>query len=441
MQRLDEFKWEDVAAQRRHGGGKRAVVVLGCILLAVFFFFTGWYAHWFSLSENARNLLWAIETATNGYYQPVDEEALYQHFFEVFALDPYSTYYSKEEYNAVLNANGGQGADTGISISPYENNGKIRIFRIGGNSPAERAGILDGMYIHRFGADGNSLQTGDQNELISFVGRHVGAFSLECGFAADGSDARIYTVASGEYALSECLYRDREGAVRFVSENASLVANDAAIGALNELPADTAYIRLDEFYGRAAAEFEACLKLMKARGRTNLILDLRCNGGGYLSVFSEIASFFSKNAEGSRLVAATARYRDGVEENFYSENRYDEFFTDSTRIFVLADEFSASASECLIGAMVSFGAVDYADIFVRKEGGVAKTYGKGIMQTSYVSPQGSALKLTTAEIFWPNGKSIHGVGVTEKDGAVGISATLLPGAEDGFLTQVINLIA
>ena len=111
-----------------------------------------------------------------------------------------------------------------------------------------------------------------------------------------------------------------------------------------------------------------------------------------------------------------------MEENFYSENRYDEFFTDSTRIFVLADEFSASASECLIGAMVSFGAVDYADIFVRKEGGVAKTYGKGIMQTSYVSPQGSALKLTTAEIFWPNGKSIHGVGVTEKDGAVGISA-------------------
>ena len=92
-----------------------------------------------------------------------------------------------------------------------------------------------------------------------------------------------------------------------------------------------------------------------------------------------------------------------------------------TSIAVIANEFSASASECLIGAMVDYGAITYEDICLSERGGIAKTYGKGIMQTtrpfSLIGNSG-AMKLTTAKIYWPKSENcIHGRGVLPEDGA------------------------
>ncbi len=59
------------------------------------------------------------------------------------------------------------------------------------------------------------------------------------------------------------------------------------------------------------------------------------------------------------------------------------------------------------------------------------------MQSAYLAANGGGLRLTSAEIFWPKGKSIHGVGVTEAgDHANGITAPMVRGAEDAFLTQL-----
>ena len=86
---------------------------------------------------------------------------------------------------------------------------------------------------------------------------------------------------------------------------------------------------------------------------------------------------------------------------------------------MLADEDSASASECLIGCMLDYGAIGYADICLTEYGGRAKTFGKGIMQTTYLVNvfQRDAIKLTTAKILWPLTKNcIHGRGVLAADG-------------------------
>ena len=68
----------------------------------------------------------------------------------------------------------------------------------------------------------------------------------------------------------------------------------------------------------------------------------------------------------------------------------------------------------MIGILVSYGILDYENIFLSAyEGATPKTYGKGIMQsvfTNYVT--GEALKLTVAGIYWANGKTIHGTGLT-----------------------------
>ena len=103
------------------------------------------------------------------------------------------------------------------------------------------------------------------------------------------------------------------------------------------------------------------------------------------------------------------------------------------KIAVLADENTASASECLIGAMLDYGTLTRDALVITETNGVARTYGKGIMQTTYVNfTHGDALKLTTAYIFWPQSHtSIHGIGITttpenevETSGVFGVDAEL-----------------
>ena len=155
-------------------------------------------------------------------------------------------------------------------------------------------------------------------------------------------------------------------------------------------------------------------------GKTDLVLDLRGNGGGYLDIMQEIASFFCKNARSSSPVAAIAKYGNGkVEEFTATGNFYTRYFKQESRICVLADGNTASAAECLIGCMVDYGATTYADICLISRGGVAKTFGKGIMQTTYLlSPvKKDAVKLTTAKMYWPvSNTCIHGRGVLAEDG-------------------------
>ena len=83
---------------------------------------------------------------------------------------------------------------------------------------------------------------------------------------------------------------------------------------------------------------------------------------------------------------------------------------------VLANENTASASECLLGVLVHYKELlkSESDVILEKNAqNQYKTYGKGIMQTTYKLLSGGALKLTTAKIYWPDYKSsIHGVGFT-----------------------------
>ena len=101
---------------------------------------------------------------------------------------------------------------------------------------------------------------------------------------------------------------------------------------------------------------------------------------------------------------------------------------------MLADNQTASASECLIGCMLDYGTIDYSDICLAYRGDEAKTFGKGIMQTTYplIGFNAGAVKLTTARICWPvSKKCIHGVGVLVSDGARTV-------AEDSDIERELN---
>lgn len=452
-QSLEEGFWDreappvqEAARAPKQNRGRNIFIVLGALLLAVIVFFVGWFARYYSLSEEERNILWILDRVKNDYYKEMSDQEWNEYYDKVYdglMPDQFCTFYDKEEFADLLEEAEGNNSDTGLSA--FMDGDTPKVFMVNGNSPADLAGLKSGMTIFRYGKDENSLQAaGSVNEIGTFVQNNRGAFSLECGYSAE--DKAVYRLESKAYLASYCSYSD-SGATyvfRTVSTeidgkiNEKLELQPAGEG-LKGLDADTGYIRYQGFDGNSAWEFEECLKQMVANGKKNLVIDLRCNGGGYLDLFRDIASHLLRNAEGSGPMVAYAVDRDGKKSEFYATgNNFGAYFDQDSRITVLADEYSASASECLIGALFDYGTIGYGDIYLRKDsdGDKAHSYGKGVMQSTYITAGGGGLRITSAEIFWPKGNSIHGKGVTEDDGAHGIVAPLVRGSEDVFLQQV-----
>ena len=428
--------------KRKNSTAKRVVCVLLALLLVGVGFLGGWFGYYYSLDEEMRTFLWAYGVSKRNYYREINEAELYGRLHGVLDLDPYSKLYSPDEYAEYMREGQGQNKGIGVSMTNETTKDGVypRLFLVLENSPACIVGLRKGMYVLGFGTSADSLQTGATEMLAEFISQQEGSFVLRCGFESDGSDAENYTLERRAYQAAFVHYRDNETSFRFRGE--STLALTETHEPLETLDSDTAYIRLDEFSGNAAAEFAACLNLMKNRKRTNLIIDLRTNGGGYLDILAEISSHLLRNAKERTPIVAKAVYRSGREQKTHAPGNYfSNYFSQDSRVYVLADENTASASECLIGALVDYGTIGYGDIFLREDaGGTAKTYGKGIMQSHFQSANGAAMKLTTAEIFWPSGKSIHGVGVIPQDGAVPIRADLIWGKSDPMLEEVCKRI-
>lgn len=464
-QERDEF-FEPVPEDRstadyNNGGewkpNKRAnriiAVVLAVVLLGIGFLI-GWMVRYYTIDDELRAFLWALETTQKYYYLDIDTDKVYADAAGGDAaalmaslesqLDSYSCFYTRQEYAAVVAEGEGHNVGIGVSLGDIEVDGRTlpKVLLLVGNSPAERAGVRKGMYILGFGTE-ETLESGDCDAFISFLSRQSGSFLLSVGYEADGSDAQTVSLSREDYQASYCYYRDSETSYSFRAKSTYMELTET-FEPIEGLDDSTAYIRIDEFSGYAAEEFAVCLTTMKERGRTDLILDLRTNGGGYLSILQSIASHLLRDATETYPAVATARYKNGTETVYKATERSDywDYFTETSRVTLLADEYTASASECLIGALVDYGTLTYDDIYVRAsktESGelFGRSYGKGIMQTFFPGVPG-VMKLTVATINWPlSGNCIHGVGVTSEDGAHAIEAEMFWGKEDVMLNAVI----
>ena len=123
-------------------------------------------------------------------------------------------------------------------------------------------------------------------------------------------------------------------------------------------------------------------------------------------------------------VVALAKYQLRTEKYTAKKNLYGEYFASDSKICVLADIYTASASEALMGCMLDYGATMYENICITSYGEYVRTYGKGIMQTTYPFGLGKvdAVKLTTAKMCWPKSeKCIQGIGITNADGVKSVA--------------------
>ncbi len=151
------------------------------------------------------------------------------------------------------------------------------------------------------------------------------------------------------------------------------------------------YIKIDRFARNTFTEFKTALNSLKKSGMSDLVLDLRGNGGGYIDIATRIIDEFLEN---KKLMVFTKNNKGTVEEYFATSQGSFE----NGGLYVLIDENSASASEIVAGALQDN---DKGKIIGRR------SFGKGLVQVEMDLGDGSAVRLTTARYYTPTGRSIQ----------------------------------
>ena len=278
--------------------------------------------------------------------------------------DPFSRYNTLEEYENF--SRGLEGEYEGIGAYIGLRNGEITIIAPIKGGPAERMGVRAGDVVLE--VDGESTQ----------------------GFTVDDAARRLRGPRDTSVTVK---VRHIDGSV----EEITIVRERIEIPAVESklLSPEIAYVRLNTFSGVAPDEMRRALDQLRRESNAieGLVLDLRSNGGGLLSAAKQIASLFLDR--GATILIE--RRRDGERiHTSYGNN------LPNWPIAVLVNEGTASASEIMSGAIRD----NDLGVLVGR-----KTFGKGVIQTTFPMSDGSVLFLTTAEWFTPGDRPIQDVGL------------------------------
>ena len=279
--------------------------------------------------------------------------------------DPYSEYMTAEEWGKFKTNTMGNYVGIGIYMSVDKNDNIVVVAPIKG-TPAEKAGLQTGDVIV-YVDDENML--GVSSELVSAKIK-----------GEEGTKVKI-TVLRGEEYLD---FEIERKSIKVYHVETEMLENK--IG----------YISLLTFDQGCAEEFKNAYNDLKAKGAKKLIIDLRNNTGGLVEECLQIADMILPKGS-IELITVDAKG-----EKIYSESNKEPIFGDE-KIVVLINEYSASASEILVGALMD----NNKAISVGK-----KSYGKGVIQTVLELNDGSVLKLTISEYYTPNESKINEIGIT-----------------------------
>ncbi len=423
---------------------KRIIKVVAAVFCAAVIFVLGYFTSYFTNTSAASSISWALDLIESKYYEDIDGDLTGVAISAIVDeyLDQYSAYYTAEEYKAVISSNEGKKSGIGVTYSYVEGSG-VLVNYVMGNSPAWLCGLRAGEILTGASLGDEQITFSASSDFSSLVD------SAETGeditlYAAGGE---TYTVAKSSYTASYAYFCTGSTAwtVEYNSSGKSELVESSG-DCISYLPKGCGYIKLLQFYGNAGDEFGLLLQKFYELGCDTLYLDLRSNGGGYVSVMQEISGYFVSS--GSEVMRSI--FKDGSSTVYNAKSPSVDAAVENTKVYVLANSGTASASEALIGVLVSYGIIDYSDIYISYYGDEyiqwlgtsaknGKTYGKGIMQETIVNySTGEALKLTTAKIYWPNGNCIHGVGLSEEDGCNNAAAYWSVTKNDEELQYVVK---
>jgi len=314
--------------------------------------------------------------------------------------DPYSQYFTEEEYNKLLTTNSGDYVGLGINIQVPDGVGS-EVITVYEGGAADLAGIRPGDIFVKI--NGKATANLTMEELVA-------CFSTDdtvpdvIVYLRDGVETTV-TVQRAEVHINRVVSKVYQGNV--------------------------GYIRISEFNGSVVDDFWNAATELRDQGIRNLIIDLRDNPGGGLNEVLKVANHLVPKGE----VIVTIRSKSGDDKIYYSEG--DERL--DMNLAVLVNDYSASASELLTGALKDYHLATVVGI---------QTFGKGIVQSFFHLPgNGGWAKFTTDAYYTPNDVCIQGVGITPDlvvklpDDLKNTSIELLDPAKDTQLKAALALFA
>lgn len=295
------------------------------------------------------------------------QDGIYKGMVEALG-DPYSEYYSTEELTDALDSNQGISYGIGAYISLNQQMDMAMISGVMEDTPAEEAGLREGDIIYQ--VDGESTQGLSITQVVSMVK------------GQENTTVHLTVYREGEPDYLE-LDIERRKQIETETIQSGMLEDTNQIG----------YLRIREFDGVTVDQFNEAMAELNASEMKGLILDLRSNPGGDLTAVTEVARRILPKG----LIVYTED-KEGVRTEYSCKGEHEL----KIPLVVLVNQFSASASEILAGAIKDYNKGTIIG---------TTTYGKGIVQRIHRLEDGTAIKLTVSAYFTPNGKNIHGIGI------------------------------
>jgi carboxyl-terminal processing protease len=279
-------------------------------------------------------------------------------------LDPHSVYIPAKQLQEVNEPLKGNFDGIGIQFSMQKDT-VVVVSTISGG-PSEMVGIQPGDRIVQVNGEVVAGKDLSSNDIVDMLKGERGT-KVEVGIKRHTSDDLLHFTIT----------RDK---IPLYSVDVSYMVDD-----------HTGYIKISRFAKTTYDEFTKAVKQLKEKGVQKLVLDLRDNSGGYLNAATNIADEFLR--EGNLIVYTKGR--NSPKQEIYASSKG---ISQGLDVAVLINEWSASASEILAGAIQD----NDRGIIVGR-----RSFGKGLVQEQIVLSDGSALRLTVARYYTPTGRCIQ----------------------------------
>jgi carboxyl-terminal processing protease len=321
------------------------------------------------------------------YVEPVDDRQLLNYAIEgmLSGLDPHSAYLNEEDYKDIRVGTSGEFGGLGIEVGME--NGFVKVISPIDDTPAKRAGVRSGDLIIRL--DGKPIKGMSLDDAVKLMRGKPGT-DITLTIVRDGVDKPLEIVVTRDV-------------IKTVSVKHRML--DPGFG----------YVRLSQFQARTPEDMLTgigALKRQAGGALKGLVIDLRDNPGGVLNAAVAISDAF--------LTAGTIVYTEGrIRDSQLRFKAAPDDVLEGAPIVVLVNGGSASASEIVAGALQ-----DHKRAVIMGQ----QTFGKGSVQTIVPVNDTTAVKLTTARYFTPNGRSIQAEGIVPD---IELENVLLTRGEDG----------
>lgn len=354
----------------------KTVIIPLCMIVCLFVGFTlgnvysiiGWNKGTIFDAKSLTKLQLLQQYVDQFYLNEVEKEKVVNLTYKGMIVgldDPYSAYYTKEEYDTMMQSLEGNYYGIGVLCTQDQTTGEIVVLNAFKKGSAYEAGIRSGDRILK--VDGESIAGYDFETIISKIK------------GEEGTKVTLTVYQESSKKQKQFVVERRE------TENETVTS---------ELFSDKiGYIKVSEFSDVTARQFDEAIDALEQKGMEGLIIDLRNNGGGLLT---SAQTMLDRLLPKCRI--AYSEDKNGKREDYFAKD--DETF--DKPLVILVNGQSASASELFSGAIKDYKAGTLVG---------TKTFGKGIIQSIFRLQDGSAIKLTVAKYYTPNGVCIHGTGI------------------------------